>query len=109
MHLEANMELRFPLFWKLQGGLFVDAGNIWKLQSDVEEEEKEAAIFRIRDFYRTTALDFGFGLRLDFNLLLVRLDLGIKAYDPRVQKWCEPSRWFARNGYALHFGIGYPF
>ncbi|MBO4570562.1 MAG: BamA/TamA family outer membrane protein [Bacteroidales bacterium] len=108
MHLEANMELRFPLFWKLQGGLFVDVGNIWKIKSDSEGEQQES-VFHFNDFYRTTALDFGFGLRLDFNLILVRLDLGLKAYDPYTQKWCEPSQWLARNGYALHFGIGYPF
>ncbi|MBR5056604.1 MAG: BamA/TamA family outer membrane protein, partial [Bacteroidales bacterium] len=107
MHLEGNVEFRFPLFWKLQGGLFADVGNIWKIRA--EEEERQESLFRLKDFYKTTAIDFGFGLRLDFNLILVRLDLGIKAYDPYTQKWCEPSRWFARNGYAIHFGIGYPF
>ncbi len=107
MHLEANAEFRFPLFWKLQGGLFVDIGNIWKIKA--EDEEAQETVFHFSDFYKTTALDFGFGLRLDFNLILVRRDLGIKAYDPYTQKWCEPSRWFARNGYAIHFGIGYPF
>lgn len=107
MHLEANAEFRFPLFWKLQGGLFVDIGNIWKIRAD--EAAIQESLFRFRDFYKTTALDFGVGLRLDFNLILIRLDMGIKAYDPYLQKWCEPSRWLSRNGYAIHFGIGYPF
>ena len=109
MHLEANVEFRFPLFWKLHGGLFVDAGNIWKLQAGQDADEKNGALFSPSNFLRTTALDFGLGLRLDFNLILVRLDMGIKAYDPYTQKWCEPSRWFSRNGYAIHFGIGLPF
>ena len=109
MHLEANVEFRFPLFWKLQGGLFVDAGNIWKLQAGQDTDAGKDALFTPANFLRTTALDFGLGLRLDFNLILVRLDMGIKAYDPYTQKWCEPSQWFSRDGYAIHFGIGYPF
>ena len=109
IHLEANAEFRFPLFWKLQGGLFVDAGNIWKLQAGQDTDAGKDALFTPANFLRTTALDFGLGLRLDFNLILVRLDMGIKAYDPYTQKWCEPSQWFSRDGYAIHFGIGYPF
>ena len=31
MKLEANVEYRFPIFWKIEGALFADAGNIWDL------------------------------------------------------------------------------
>ncbi|MCQ2138430.1 MAG: BamA/TamA family outer membrane protein [Bacteroidales bacterium] len=107
MHLETNAELRFPLFWKLQGGLFVDAGNIWYLHDDVDH--LNVGVFHWSDCLQTTALDWGFGLRLDFDMLLVRLDAGFKAHDPLTQSWTAPKSWFSTDGYAIHFGIGYPF
>lgn len=111
MRLEANLEFRFPLFWKLQGGLFIDAGNVWNLQrasiDGVARDER--GIFTAENFGKSIAANWGLGLRLDFDLLLVRLDAGIKAYDPVSQQWHSPDMWFRKNGYAIHFGIGYPF
>jgi outer membrane protein assembly factor BamA len=111
MRLEANLEFRFPLFWKLQGGLFVDAGNVWNLQrasiDGVARDER--GIFTAENFGKSIAANWGLGLRLDFDLLLVRLDAGIKAYNPVTQQWHTPDMWFRKNGYAIHFGIGYPF
>ena len=50
------------------------------------------------------------GVRLDFGFLLLRLDLGLRLHDPaRASKWLRPGQWFRRDGYALHFGVGYPF
>ena len=107
LHLEANLEFRFPLFWKFQGGLFVDAGNIWNLETNAVRDP--ASIFHRDDFLKTCALDWGMGLRLDIDMLLIRVDLGIKTYDPATQSWCAPNQWLKSGGYALHFGIGYPF
>jgi len=111
MHLEANMELRFPLFSKLQGGLFVDAGNIWNLgYADVSGQSRdERGIFAFDRLIQSSALDWGLGVRLDIDMLLVRLDMGLKTYNPVTQTWCAPRDWFSKGGYALHFGIGYPF
>ncbi|NMB36528.1 MAG: BamA/TamA family outer membrane protein [Bacteroidales bacterium] len=111
MRLEANLELRFPLFWKLQGALFMDAGNVWNLQrasiDGVARDER--GIFTSENFFNSIAANWGFGLRLDFDMLLVRLDAGIKAYNPVTQQWHSPDMWLRRGGYAIHFGIGYPF
>ncbi len=107
MHLEANLEFRFPLFWKLYGGLFADAGNVWYTHIDVDHIDE--GVFTWDNFLNTTAFDWGLGLRLDFGLLLVRLDAGFKTYDPFTQSWCAPRKWFTRDGYSVHFGIGYPF
>lgn len=106
MKLEANVEYRFPLVWKLQGALFVDAGNVWTLSDDSDEDAR----FSFRNFGRSVAADWGTGIRVDLNFLLVRLDMGFVTHDPsRAQMWVGPSGWFRRGGYAIHFGVGYPF
>lgn len=107
MKLEANIEYRFNMFWKVAGALFVDAGNIWTLRSNGEDD---GSVFRFDTFGESIAANWGLGLRLNFGFLLLRLDMGIKVHDPaRDQKWVAPSQWFRREGYALHFGVGYPF
>ena len=109
MKLEANIEYRFNLFWKLAGALFVDAGNVWTLQ-DSAGSDSMLSRFRIDTFAESIAANWGLGIRLDLDFLLLRVDMGIKMHDPaRMEKWVHPSDWFSRDGYALHFGVGYPF
>ena len=109
MKLEANIEYRFNLFWKLAGALFVDAGNVWTLRSSGEGNSQES-MFRWDTFSESIAANWGAGVRLNFGFLLLRLDMGIKVHDPaRVEKWISPDLWFKRDGFTLHFGVGYPF
>ena len=111
MRLEANLELRFPLFWKLNGALFTDVGNIWNLDKDQTfvEEDYYRSVFSLERLPKSTAVCWGVGARLDFGLLLIRVDLGIKSYDPAAEHWLAPTEWFGNNGYTVHLGIGYPF
>ena len=109
MRLEANIEYRFDLFWKLAGAVFIDAGNIWTLQGD-DSEEYILSRFRWETFGESIAANCGAGIRLDFGFLLLRIDLGVRVHDPaRENKWVRPEQWFTRDGYAVHFGVGYPF
>ena len=109
MRLEANVEYRFGLFWNFAGAVFVDAGNIWTLQGKDAADAQES-LFTWNNFGKSIAANWGVGLRLDFDFLLIRLDLGLKIHDPaRTQRWVAPNQWFKRDGYALHFGVGYPF
>lgn len=39
-------------------------------------------MFGFNSFYKELAWAYGVGLRLDFNYFLLRLDLGMKAYNP---------------------------
>ena len=105
--LEANIEYRFPMFWKFQGALFVDAGNIWYANLDWTDE----STFRQDNFLKSVALDWGVGARVDLNFLILRLDLGLKLYDPALSSigWYSPADWSRKDCYALHFGVGYPF
>lgn len=108
MRLEANIEYRFDMFWKFEGAVFMDAGNIWSLKKKGEDESP--AFLSAKTFGDSIAWNWGVGLRLDFNFLIVRVDWGLKIHDPaRENKWVSPLRWVKRDGFALHFGVGYPF
>lgn len=101
--LEANVEYRFPLVWKFEGALFVDAGNIW----DFAEKGREDAFS-----FSSIAMDWGLGLRLNLDFILLRLDAGLRLHDPgrtAGDRWVAPAYWFDGNNAAIHFGVGYPF
>ena len=110
MKLEANVEYRFPLFWKLAGAVFVDAGNIWTLRGTGDPEDEETK-FSFSSFPSQIAADTGLGLRLDLNFLLLRIDMGMKLRDPSLMDnaWISPEKWLTKDGFAVHFGVGYPF
>ncbi len=106
--LEADAELRFPLFWKFDGAVFGEIGNVWDFKNDILNQEEAT----LSCFPQNLAADWGFGLRLDFDIILVRLDLGMRVYDPARaagDRWVAPSTWLKGNNFAIHFGVGYPF
>ena len=104
--LEVNAEYRFNMFWKVEGALFADAGNIWTLRSEAGREE---GLFKLNSFYKSIAFNWGVGARLNLDFVILRLDLGMVAYDPVIKRWIKPSEWFRRDTYSLQFGVGYPF
>ena len=100
--MEANIEYRFPIFWKFEGAAFVDAGNIWDLSGD------EGETFSLEGI----GLDWGLGLRVNLSFILLRLDVGFRIHDPARDagdRWVGPNRWFTGSNIAIHFGVGYPF
>ena len=109
IRLEANVEYRFNMFWKLAGAVFADAGNVWTLKK-TDVAASEGSLFRWNTFGESIAANWGVGMRLNLDFLLLRIDLGLKVHDPaRERKWVGPGGWFQRDGFALHFGVGYPF
>jgi len=104
--LEVNAEYRFNMFWKVEGALFADAGNIWTLRSEPGREE---GLFKLNSFYKSIAFNWGVGARLNLDFVILRLDLGMVAYDPVIKRWIKPGEWFRRDTYSLQFGVGYPF
>ncbi len=119
--LEANLEYRFPLFWSFDGAIFFDAGNVWTLKKNYSNQAEEydlddstpqnyqEGVFKFNSFYRHIAADWGIGLRLNLGFALLRLDWGLKIYDPPTNKWMGPDDWFKKGNYGLQFGVGYPF
>ena len=109
MRLEANIEYRFKMFWKIAGAVFADAGNVWTLKEEANADNPQS-LFRWNTLGESIAANWGVGIRLDFDFLLLRFDLGMKVHDPaREQKWVGPDQWLRKDGFALHFGVGYPF
>ena len=108
--LEANLEYRFPMFWKLCGAVFTDVGNIWTLK-ETDGDDGSHTHFDPKNLAASLAADWGIGLRVDLNFLILRLDMGMKVYDPSLDtaRWRSPSQWLKKDGYTLHFGVGYPF
>lgn len=108
IRLEANAEYRFRIFWKIAGAVFVDAGNVWTFTETSYDPVRSSLLGP--DFLNTIAMNWGAGLRLDLDFFVLRVDLGLKLHDPsRDVRWVSPAYWFKRDGYAIHFGVGYPF
>lgn len=109
MKMTLNMEYRAHLFWKFNGAVFVDAGNIWTLRN---YEDQPGGQFDIVDFWRQIAVGYGLGVRLNFDYFIVRFDFGMKAINPayddvrRHYPVIHPD--FGRD-FAFHFAVGYPF
>lgn len=107
--LGASLEYRSKLFWKIHGAAFIDAGNIWTIR---EYAEQPGGAFGFDSFYKQIALSYGLGLRFDFGFLVLRLDGGMKAYNPsgktlyKKLPLVHPS--FDRD-FAFHLAVGYPF
>jgi outer membrane protein assembly factor BamA len=107
IHLEANVEYRFPVYRFFKLGLFLDAGNIWLLN---ENESYPGGVFKFGKFYKDIAIDGGLGIRLDFNFFVLRVDAAIPLRDPAMpedQRWTF-SYWQFKD-ILFNFGIGYPF
>ena len=103
--MEANVEYRFPIVWKLEGALFLDAGNVWDLRrSDFSEGSNFS--------FDTIAADWGMGIRVNLDFILVRIDTGFKVYEPcrpADERLVGPELWLKGGNFAIHFGVGYPF
>ena len=99
--LELGAELRQRLFWKFEGALFAEAGNVWDF-FDMPQ-----------NLFTTMGADWGLGIRLNLDFILLRLDWGYKIYEPSREagsRFLGPMDWiFGDNSGAVHFGVGYPF
>lgn len=134
----SNLEYRYKLadnFFgsKLKGAVFMDAGNIWRLDAQpigpagISPNDQ----FRLNNILQSAAMDIGTGLRFDLGFFVFRLDAAFKFKDPQFS---GASQWVLidhfdelfyngsfKNNYKatnsgdtynimqLNFGIGMPF
>lgn len=111
--LEFNAEYRANIYKFLNAAVFADAGNVWLLN---EDDEKPGGKFS-KNFAKEIAVGAGVGLRLDFSILILRLDLAMPL---RVPYYEEGNRWtfdkidfgsgaWRKDNLILNIAIGYPF
>ena len=106
LKLALSAELRFNIIGQLNGALFVDAGNIWNVLDNVEDEKY---VFKNLNSLKNSAIGSGIGFRYDFNFFIVRMDLGFKTYNPAE---VEGRKWFKDYNLeksVINIGINYPF
>ena len=104
--ISLNAELRFNIFNKINGALFVDAGNIWDIKNNVDDEGSNFVGIKS---LKNMAVGSGFGLRYDFNFFIGRIDMGFKTYEPTIT---DNKQWFRNYNFAnsvLNIAINYPF
>lgn len=107
IRFDLNLEYRAKLFWVVELGLFIDAGNIWTIK---EYDDQQGGVFKFNKFYEQIAASYGAGIRLDFKYFLVRVDMGMKAHNPASgqEHWPLFHPRFKRDS-EFHFSVGYPF
>lgn len=125
--LGASAEFRFSFNNLFKGAVFLDAGNVWTIFEDVNRQGGQLS----GNWYKEIALAAGFGLRMDLEYFIIRVDLGFPIMNPALpesSKWIFQSREayyqegidaFGVDNYesllplpfipTFHFGIGYPF
>jgi outer membrane protein assembly factor BamA len=109
LKLDMNIEYRTHLFWKFDGAVFIDAGNIWTLR---DYKDQPGGQFKFDTFWKQIAVAYGFGIRLNFNYFILRLDGGMKAIHPAYEDIrhhypiIHPN--FKRD-FTFHFAVGLPF
>ena len=106
--LDMSIEYRAFLFWKFNGALFIDGGNIWTIR---DYKDQPGGVFRFNEFYKQIAFAYGIGLRMNLDFFIIRFDAGMKAINPaytgkRHYPIAHPN--FNRD-FSLHFAIGLPF
>jgi len=129
MKLQINLEYRFQFSSVLKAAWFIDAGNIWKLKDDPLSTKDDLAVFHASTFVKQLAIGGGFGLRLDFDFFIVRMDLAVPLHNPYMyegERWIWQSRtlydaevadlpvWYTSSLSTpfrprVNIGIGYPF
>jgi outer membrane protein assembly factor BamA len=106
--LIGNIEYRFPITYKLDGAVFLDAGNVWLINEDTS---RVGGKFEFDRFYKEIAVGAGFGLRVNLDYVIIRLDAAIplrRPYKESNKYWTFTSPYLWRD-YILSFAIGYPF
>ena len=104
--LTLNLEYRVPFIGKMNGALFIDAGNIWNVLDNISD-----SAYKFEGFgdLNEIAIGTGFGIRYDFDFFVLRLDTGFKTYNPALPR---TSRWqtkYSIKEAVFNIGINYPF
>jgi outer membrane protein insertion porin family len=114
LKLEMNSEIRYEKFKYLKLAAFADAGNIWYREDAAGEP---GSGFDRGDLFAEMAVGAGVGIRLDFSVMVLRLDWAIplrKPWYPKGERWVfneisPGDKDWRKENLVLNIGIGYPF
>jgi outer membrane protein assembly factor BamA len=114
IRLETNIEYRFPIAGFLKGALFSDIGNIWLVNEDTL---RPGGKFQFDTFHKQIAIGTGFGLRVDVDLMVLRLDWAFpirKPWLPEGERWAIKEidlfdKNWRKDNLIWNISIGYPF
>ncbi|WP_345156821.1 BamA/TamA family outer membrane protein [Pontibacter saemangeumensis] len=118
IRLLGNIEYRFPIFGFFKGAVFVDAGNIWSFKEEFDDNGeilREGGVFDSKNFLNDLAVGTGFGLRVDVEFFVLRLDIGIPVQVPSLPEGERnvlrdfKGSFSGENSMVLNIAIGYPF
>jgi outer membrane protein assembly factor BamA len=87
--------------------IFAETGNVWYGFRDLglppeQSEITEAGRFRFNQFYKQLPVVGGYGLRLDWDFVVLRIDLAFRFRDLQ-------TGWFQNSRPFFAFGIGHSF
>jgi outer membrane protein insertion porin family len=121
LKLEMNTEWRPKLFSIVYGAVFLEAGNVWLVNESPVDATTGQQLYPggkfTKDFLKELAVDAGIGLRIDVQILLVRLDLAVPLRKPWLPEGQRnvlnqidfgSSTWRSNN-LIFNLGIGLPF
>jgi outer membrane protein insertion porin family len=111
--LEFNTEFRPHISGPLYGAVFIDAGNVWLANEDPTRPGGKFS----KDFLNELAVGGGLGVRLDIQLFVIRLDVGVPFRKPweqnpwvmnQIRTMFDEREW-RRENIIYNLAIGYPF
>lgn len=126
VRIGASLEYRFGTGGLFNHAFFVDLGNVWSYKNDINRPGGQFS----SNFYRELGLAVGYGLRLDFDFLILRADFGFPLTNPALpqgERWVFQTKsqynqellGFYGTDYKnlvdnafptqLHIAIGFPF
>lgn len=108
LKLDLSIEYRAFLFWKFNGALFIDAGNIWTIR---DYADQPGGAFRLNEFYKQIAVAYGLGLRMNLDFFILRFDAGMKAINPayKGRDHYPIAHPVLSRDFTFHFAVGLPF
>lgn len=112
---ENSLEWRWKITSLIELGTFIDAGNVWLWNGG--STDSDLAVFRSAEFLNQLGVGAGTGFRVDFDILLIRLDFSFpltKPWLPAGERWVGNQIDFGSGGWRrenliFHFAFGYPF
>ncbi len=95
-----SIEIRFPMFWLLQGGVFLDSGNVWSDVSEIKLRRFPDGLTTRTYNPLNVAHGVGLGVRMKTPVGPFRFDYGFKVGSGRVP---------GESSGTLHVALGQAF